>query len=63
MEDIDIIDLYKDMKSIRKICEELQIDYSNLMNRKTSKENNKKVVDKIKIEVLKIYSVLKIMEG
>ena len=62
MRDNDIIDLYKEMKSIRKICEELQIDYSNLINKKTSKENIKKVADKIKIEVLKMYSVLKILE-
>ena len=43
MEDFDIITSYKEMKSIKKICEELEVDYSNLMNGKATKENEKKV--------------------
>lgn len=52
---------YKDMKSIGKICDELNISYSNLVNGKTSEENEKKVVDKLKIEVFKIYASLNLL--
>lgn len=62
MEDFDIITSYKEMKSIKKICEELKVDYSNLMNGKATKENEKKVADKIKVECFKMYSILKLME-
>ena len=62
MEDFDIITSYKEMKSIKKICEELEIDYPNLMSGKTTKENEKKVAGKIKVEVFKMYSILKLME-
>ena len=62
MEDFDIITSYKEMKSIKKICEELEVDYSNLMNGKATKENEKKVANKIKVECFKMYSILKLME-
>lgn len=62
MEDFDIITSYKEMKSIKKICEELEIDYSNLMNGKATKENEKKVAGKIKVECFKMYSIIKLME-
>lgn len=62
MEDFDIIISYKEMKSIKKICEELEVDYSNLMNGKATKENEKKVASKIKVECFKMYSILKLME-
>ena len=62
MDEKDIIASYKEMKSIKKICEELEIDYSNLINGKTSKENEKKVANKIKVECFKMYSFLKLME-
>lgn len=62
MEDFDIITSYKEMKSIKKICEELDVDYSNLMNGKATKENEKKVANKIKVECFKMYSILKLME-
>ena len=62
MDEKDIITSYKEMKSIKKICEELEIDYSNLINGKTSKENEKKVAGKIKVECFKMYSILKLME-
>lgn len=62
MNDYDLITAYKEMKSIRKICEETEVDYSNLINEKTSKENAKKVADKIKVECFKMYSIIKMME-
>lgn len=62
MGDYDLIISYKEMKSIKKICEELEIDYSNLINGKTSKENEKKVADRIKVECFKMYSIIKMME-
>lgn len=62
MEDFDLIVSYKEMKSTKKICEELEVDYSNLINGKTSKENIKKVADKIKVECFKMYSIIKMME-
>ena len=62
MGDYDLITSYKEMKSIKKICEELEIDYSNLINGKTSKENEKKVSDRIKVECFKMYSIIKMME-
>lgn len=58
----DIIIAYKDMKSIKKICEELSINYSNLINGLTTEENERKVVDKLKIESYKIFSLIKLME-
>ena len=62
MDEKDIITSYKEMKSIKKICEELEIDYSNVINGKTSKENEKKVANKIKVECFKMNSFLKLME-
>ena len=62
MDDMNFILAYKDMKSISDICDELKINYSNLVNGKTSNENEKKVVDKLKIECYKIYSLVKLME-
>lgn len=62
MDEKDIITSYKEMKSIKKICEELDIDYSNLMNGKATKDNEKKVANKIKVECFKMYSFLKLME-
>lgn len=62
MEDINFILAYKDMKSISEICEEYKINYSNLINERTTKENEKKVADKLKTEVYKIYALVKMME-
>ena len=62
MKDKDIIVAYKDMKSIKKICEELSINYSNLINGLSTEENEKKVVDKLKIECYKIFSLVKLLE-
>lgn len=62
MNNFDFIMVYKDMKSIKEICEELKINYPNLMNNNAPEENYKKVYDKIVIEILKIYGLIKIKE-
>ena len=62
MEDYDLILAYKDMKSISDICKENNINYSNLVNGKSSKENEKKVSEQLKREIYKIFSLLKLME-
>lgn len=57
MEDFDFIMEYKkNMKSVGKICKEFGIDYPNLSRGKTSKENEKKVADELKKQVIKLYS-------
>lgn len=54
--DYEFIMEYKKMKSIGKICNELGIDSGNLTRGKTSKENEKKVADELKKQVIKLYS-------
>ena len=60
MDDLDFIKAYKDMKSISDICEEYKINYTNLIYGKTTSENEQKVVNDLKMEILKIYALLKI---
>ena len=48
------------MKSISDICEEYKINYTNLIYGKTTSENEQKVVNDLKMEILKIYALLKI---
>lgn len=50
------------MKSISEICEENKINYTNLVYGKTTKENEQKVASALKIEILKIYALIKLME-
>lgn len=56
MDDFEFIMEYKNMKSIGKICKEFGIDYPNLSRGKTSKENEKKVADELKKQVIRLYS-------
>lgn len=56
MEDYEFIMEYKNMKSVGKICQEFGIDSGNLTRGKTSKENEKKVADELKKQVIKLYS-------
>lgn len=55
--------VYKDLKSFTKICEENNISYANVINDKASKEVIDKLYEKIKTELLKIYSILKVRES
>ena len=56
MEDFDFIMEYKNMKSVGKICKEFGIDYPNLSRGKKTRENEKKVADELKKQVIKLYS-------
>lgn len=56
MSDSEFIEKYKNLKSIGKVCKELNINYPNLCRRKTTKENEKKVADILKQEIIDLYS-------
>lgn len=56
MSDSDFIEKYKNLKSIGKVCKELNINYPNLTQRKTTKENEKRVADILKQEIIDLYS-------
>ena len=60
MDELDLIKAYQDMKALSIICEENKINYSNLINGKTTKENEQKIANAVKMEILKIYALLKI---
>ena len=62
MNDFDFIESFKNMKSISDICKEYGIDYSNLTTNRTTQENIKKVADRLKIEVYKLYAILTFIE-
>lgn len=63
MNDFDFIESVKNMKSISEICKEYGIDYSNLTCNRTTQENVKKVADRLKIEIYKIYAILTFIES
>ena len=54
--DYSFILKYKQLKTIGQVCKNFSIDYSNLINGKTSKENYKKVADELKKQVIELYS-------
>ena len=54
MKDIEIIKEFKKMRSIGDICKDLNINYANLIQGKTTKENEHKVVQELKLELYKI---------
>lgn len=54
MEDINIIQAFKKMRSIGDICKELEINYANLIQGKTTKENEHKVAQELKLELYKL---------
>lgn len=62
MNDFDFIESFKNMKSISDICKEYGIDYSNLTTNRTTQENIKKVADRLKIEICKLYAILTFIE-
>lgn len=53
-----IVNKYKDLKSLRKICIENEVDYSNFIKDKVPKEKRKKVIAGIKKEMCKIMKVV-----
>lgn len=62
MSDYEFIMSIKDMKTISDICSELKIDYANVMKGTASKENITKVANKLKVEITKMYSIIKFLE-
>ena len=60
--DYSFILKYRELKTIGQVCKNLSIDYSNLINGKTSKENYKKVADELKRQVIELYSSIMIDE-
>ena len=57
MDNLDFIKAFKNMKSLTTICEENGINYSNLINGKTTKENENKISEKIKSEIFKMFAL------
>ena len=47
---------YKDIKKISEFCEEENINYSNLVNGRTTEENEQKIANLCKKEVINLYS-------
>ena len=62
IDDLEFIKAVKEMKSISDICEEMKINYTNLVYGKTTKENEQKVANALKVEILKIYALIKLRE-
>ena len=62
MSDYEFILAVKEMKSISDVCTDLKIDYANVMKGTASKENISKVASKLKVEITKMYSLLKFLE-
>ena len=56
MENYNFILEYKNLKSISQICKDFGIDYSNLINKRTTNENMKKVADELRKQVIYLYS-------
>lgn len=54
MDDYKIILAFRQMRTISDICKDLKIDYSNLIRGKTTKENEHKVVQELKLELYKL---------
>ena len=60
--DYSFILKYRELKTIGQVCKNLSIDYSNMINGKTSKENYKKVADELKRQVIELYSSIIVEE-
>ena len=58
MDELEFIKAYKNMKSLTTICDENKINYSNLINGKSTKDNEKKISDAIKKEIIKTHALL-----
>ena len=54
MEDYKIIQEFKKMRSIGDICKDLEINYANLIQGKSTAENEHKVVQELKLELYKL---------
>jgi len=54
---LELILALKNMKKLSVICREYNINYSNLVQGKSSKENEKLIADEIKKEIVKLIDV------
>lgn len=54
---LELILALKNMKKLSVICRENNINYSNLVQGKSSKENEKLIADEIKKEIVKLIDV------
>ena len=54
---LELILALKNMKKLSVICREHNINYSNLVQGKSSKENEKLIADEIKKEIVKLIDV------
>ena len=59
LDDYNFILAIKDLKTIPKICKELEIDYTNLIKGRSTEENEKRVASILKLEILKAYCYIK----
>lgn len=58
MTDLEIINLYKNMRSVSNVCQSLGIDMANISRGTTTEENIKKVANELKFEIVKAYSAI-----
>lgn len=58
MTDFEFIREYKNMKAISDVCEELCLNYANLIQEKSSKEKEKQVSLLLKAEIVRMYNIV-----
>jgi hypothetical protein len=58
MTDFEFIREYKNMKAISDVCEELGLNYANLIQEKSSKEKEKQVSLLLKAEIVRMYNIV-----
>lgn len=56
MSDLEFINEYRNMLKISDLCNEYNINQSNLIYGKSSKENEKLVASRLKLEIERIYA-------
>lgn len=61
MSDFEFIQACKNF-SVSKICDSAGVNYSNLVRGTSTKENEKKIAELLKWEIIKIYSLMLLKE-
>lgn len=56
MTNLEFIDLYKNMKTIKDFCDIIGVNYSNLVHGKSTKENEAKIATLCKFEIIRLNS-------
>ena len=62
MKDMEFINAYRTMRSCGDICNDLRIDFANLINDKVADEKLKKIVYQMRVEIMKMSGLLKIYD-